>query len=67
MHCAFTCLPADWREIIETTWGSKLDTFHFPASTSMQAAFEASLDAAKKMGWQLRHEDKWVSRFVLCE
>eukprot|EP00983_Pelagomonas_calceolata_P127776 1161444-Pelagomonas_calceolata.AAC.4 len=53
-----------FRPIIEKTWGDKLAPFKFPASFEMGASFDASVDAASKMGWQVKHVDRCVHAFV---
>eukprot|EP00200_Dunaliella_tertiolecta_P005153 CAMPEP_0202341148 /NCGR_PEP_ID=MMETSP1126-20121109/2278_1 /ASSEMBLY_ACC=CAM_ASM_000457 /TAXON_ID=3047 /ORGANISM="Dunaliella tertiolecta, Strain CCMP1320" /LENGTH=153 /DNA_ID=CAMNT_0048931945 /DNA_START=160 /DNA_END=624 /DNA_ORIENTATION=+ len=51
-------VPEGFRPIIEKTWGDKLAPFKFPASFEMGASFDASVDAASKMGWQVKHVDR---------
>ncbi|KAF5841015.1 hypothetical protein DUNSADRAFT_14722 [Dunaliella salina] len=51
-------VPEGFRPIIEKTWGDKLAPFKFPASFLIDAAFDASLHTASKMGWDVKHVDR---------
>jgi len=51
-------VAAAFRPIIEKTWGSKLASHQFPAQLDLAAAWEASVDTASRMGWQLKHVDR---------